>query len=174
MNKIALIIGRFQPMHLGHLNLIDRYYKAGFFIKIAIGSSQKSYEKHNPLTSKERKEKIRRAMKEYKIKRYKIYNIRDIKDDSKYVKYVLRKVGRFDVILTGNPFILKLFLDYKSRKPWNIESFEEKSGRPGGNVTSGDIRKRWIKGTNKKGLPKSVFEYLKAINFSERVKKAQR
>ena len=66
-NKISLIIGRFQPFHLGHLNLIKRYHQSGYFIKIAIGSSNKSFEQKNPLSSKERKECITKALKEFKI-----------------------------------------------------------------------------------------------------------
>ena len=165
MNKSVLIIGRFQPLHLGHLSLIERYYNAGFFIKIGIGSSQKSHEKDNPLTVKEREKMINRVMKEYKINKYKIYSLSDIDADSDYVKHVLKIVGKFDTIVTGNPKVLKLFLKYKNKNPWNIESFEESSGRPGGEITSGIIRERWMKKPDKKGLPKSAFDYLKSINI---------
>ena len=171
IDKIALIIGRFQPFHLGHLSLIKRYSKAGFFIKIAIGSSNLGYKKENPLSSQEREEIIKKAMKEFKVKKYKIYKVPDIHKNSNYVKYVLDRVGRFDTIVTGNPRTLKLFVKYKSKRPWNIESFEESLGRPGGNITSGEIRKRWLKSPSRKHLPKSTFDYLKSINFSDRLRK---
>lgn len=172
MYKKALIIGRFQPIHVGHVNLIKRYSKAGYFIKIAIGSSQKSFEKHNPLTSKERDKKIRLAMQEFNIDKYKIYHVPDINNDSNYVKHVLKIVGKFDIIVTGNPKILKLFVKYNSKKMWDIESFEERTERPGGKITSGIIRDNWLKEKNyNKGLPHSVVDYLKSIHFSERLKK---
>src|SRR3989344_9636342 len=170
MDKIVLVIGRFQPFHTGHFNLIKRYHDAGFFIKIGIGSTQRSGDKYNPLTFKERKEIIKKAMKEYKINKFKIYNIPDIHNNINYVKYVLKIVGKFDTIVTGNPKVLKLFREYKCKNCWNIESFEEKLGRPGGKITSGIIRDNWLKKSNQRGLPKSTFDYLKSINFSERLR----
>lgn len=165
----ALIIGRFQPIHLGHIKLIKRYCDAGFLVKIGIGSPKKHHEKHNPLTVKEREEQIRLSMGEYKIKNYKIFRIPDIEKDSNYVKHVIKIVGSFDTIITGNPRVLKLFLNYKSKNPWNIESFNE-TKRPGGKVTSGIIRERWLKKPSKFGIPKTVFEYLKKIEFSKRLR----
>ena len=170
MSKSALIIGRFQPIHVGHLSLIERYHRAGFFIKIGIGSSNNSLQKHHPLTADEREEKIKGLMKEAKIKNYKIFHIPDIRKDKYYVKHVLKIVGRFDIIITGNPSVLKLFLKYHSQHSWNIESFEESISRPKGNITSGIIRRNWLKKPSRNGLPESVFRYLKKLNFSKRLK----
>ncbi len=170
MSKIALIIGRFQPLHKGHINLIKRYSKANYIIKFGIGSSDKSFEKDNPLTSEERNEIIRLAMKELKIKSYEIYHIHDIRDDNYYVKHVLNIIGKFNIILTGNPKVLKLFRDHETKTPWNIESFEETT-RPGGEISASQIREIWSKRVSKKGLLKSTFNYLKSINFSERLNK---
>ena len=62
MSKKLLVIGRFQPFHIGHFNLINRYHKAGFFIKIAIGSSDNKLGQKNPLTKDEREEIIKKVM----------------------------------------------------------------------------------------------------------------
>lgn len=171
MSKKLLVIGRFQPFHVGHFNLIKRYHNARFFIKIGIGSSENELSQKNPLIKKEREEIIKKAMNEAKIRNFKIFQIPDINNDSNYVKHVLKIVGKFDTIVTGNPVVLKLFLEYKSKNPWNIESFEESSGRPGGKITSSIIRKRWLKKSDKRDLPKSTFDYLNSINFSDRLKK---
>jgi nicotinamide-nucleotide adenylyltransferase len=169
MSKIALFIGRFQPIHKGHLKIIERYAKAGFFIKIGVGSANKENEKYNPLSFKERKEMIITALSEVKIKNFQIYAIKDIKEDKNYVKHILKIVGKFNVIITGNPHVLKLFIDYPGKNNWNIESFEE-SKRPGGNITSGIIRKRWLNGSNRTGLTQNCFKYLKNIDFTKRLK----
>lgn len=170
-SKNALIIGRFQPIHKGHLNLIKRYSMAGYFIKIAIGSSDKKFEKDNPLTAEERENLIKKALKENSIKNYKIYHVPDIKSDKSYVSHVLKIVGSINTILTGNPYILKLFLKKNAKNSWNIEAFEETSGRPGGKITSGIIRKLWLNKPDKKGLTKSSYNYLIKIGFTERLKK---
>ncbi len=171
MHKTALIIGRFQPIHLGHLSLIERYHKAGFFIKIGIGSSKAVSSKHNPLSAQERKEQIELAMKEMHIQKYKIFFIPDIKQDDHFVQHVLKIVGKFNIIITGNSSILKLFLNYAHKDPWNIESFEEAVSRPEEGITSGTIRKMWLNRPHKKGLLNSTFTHLKKIDFSERLKK---
>ncbi len=173
MKKVALIIGRFQPIHIGHLKLIERYYKAGFSIKIGIGSADKSFEKHNPLTGAEREEKIRKAMKEYSIKKFRIFHIPDISSDKRYLDHVLKIVGSFDTVITGNPSVLKLFLTNNKKHNWNIESFEESALRPGGKITSGIIRKKWLLKASKSGLAKSTYEHLKKINFSQRLKESK-
>jgi nicotinamide-nucleotide adenylyltransferase len=169
MNKTALIIGRFQPIHLGHLSLIERYHKAGFFIKIGIGSAGVACGKHNPLSTVERSELIKLAMEEKGIRRYKIFSIPDVADDSCYVKHVLKIVGKFNCVVTGNHSILKLFLKYEHKNPWNIEYFKEAVSRPGGDITSGMIRKKWRNKPSRKGLLKSSFKYLKEIDFSHRL-----
>ena len=168
MNKAVLIIGRFQPIHNGHLSLVKRYNKAGFFIKIGIGSSNRKEDIKNPLNIKEREEIITLAMKEIGIKKYRIYHIPDIKSDSHYISHVIKIVGAFDVLVTGNPWNLKLFRDYKKDNSWNIESFEEKT-RPGGEINATTIRKLWLKKPSNKGLPNSVFKQLKKINFPDRL-----
>lgn len=169
MKKIALIIGRFQPIHSGHLKLIERYYKAGFSIKIGIGSANKDIEKNNPLTGTERKKIIQQTLNETGILRSKIFLIPDIKEDKKYLAHVRNIVGHFDTIITGNPWVLKVFLTNNKSHAWNIESFEEESGRPGGNVTSGLIRKRWLIKPSRYGLAPYTYSFLKEIDFTKRL-----
>lgn len=173
MSKIALLIGRFQPIHKGHIRLIERYSKAGFSIKLGVGSTNKSLERDNPLTFNERKKMISMALKESNIKKFQIFSIPDIKEDADYVKHVLKIVRKFDTIITGNPRVLKLFLKYNCKKPWNIESFHE-SQRPGGEINASMIRKIWLKQPNKRGLLKSTFAYLKSIKFTDRLKKIKK
>ena len=60
--KKGLILGRFQPFHLGHLNVINEVIKEGLLPIIGIGSSQEGNTVNNPFTSKERIEMIRAIM----------------------------------------------------------------------------------------------------------------
>ena len=78
--KKALILGRFQPLHLGHLNIIHEVMKEGLLPIIGIGSSQEGNTANNPFTSKERMEMIITIMDGLGTA-YEIYNIPDINDN---------------------------------------------------------------------------------------------
>lgn len=54
----GLLIGRFQPFHMGHLSAVKFALSQVEKLWIGIGSSNKSHEKRNPFTADERKEMI--------------------------------------------------------------------------------------------------------------------
>ena len=58
----AAIIGRFQPFHLGHLELIRQIMNENDEIIILIGSSQANYTLKNPFTAGERVWMIRDSL----------------------------------------------------------------------------------------------------------------
>ncbi len=161
--KTLLIIGRFQPFHLGHLHVIKKYSKDKFFIKIGIGSSEKYHEKKNPFTNIEREEMIRLTLKENKIKNYKIYHIPDKIDDTEWVKNVKNKIGGFEILFTGNKHVKKLLKDQVK-----IHYLNEKE-KPR-DISATNIRKKWLECKSKKGLPEAVFNYLKKIRALDRLK----
>lgn len=165
MNKILLLIGRFQPFHLGHLNIIKRYHSKGFFVKIGIGSAEKPQEKLNPFSDKERENMIKLALNEIKIRNYRIYKIPDTKSHKEWLKKTVKIIGPFDVLFTGNKKVKTLF-ENGSKK---IYYFNESKDRFKG-IKANDIRKKWSKTKSRAGLPKSVFLYLKKINTLDRLK----
>ena len=54
----GLLIGRFQPFHLGHLEAVNFALSKVDMLFIGIGSSNKSNQIRNPFTADERKEMI--------------------------------------------------------------------------------------------------------------------
>ena len=74
----ALFIGRFQPMHNGHIYVIKEILKEHSKIIISIGSANKSHENLNPLTLEERKEMINIVMKKEHITNYEIIEDNDV------------------------------------------------------------------------------------------------
>ena len=56
--KRGLVLGRFQPFHFGHLELIKEMVKEEIEPLICIGSAQHSHTSENPFTAEERKEMI--------------------------------------------------------------------------------------------------------------------
>lgn len=57
--KLAIVIGRFQPLHLGHLSLIDKAYKEADKVLILVGSSNQLPDYKNPFSFDERVQLIR-------------------------------------------------------------------------------------------------------------------
>jgi len=108
--KTALFIGRFQPMHIGHLDAIEWILEKYRKIIIVIGSSQESRTEENPFSFEERKEIIEKTLTSERIKenRYEIIGIPDFYDDKAWVGMILNKAV-FDVVFTRNPWTERCF-----------------------------------------------------------------
>ena len=85
--KRGLVLGRFQPFHFGHLELIKEMVKEEIEPLICIGSAQHSHTDENPFTVDERKQMIETVMKTFNCK-YKIFGIPDINNYDMYVSHL--------------------------------------------------------------------------------------
>ena len=66
---VGLFIGRFQPFHNGHLNLVNHIMEeSSEKLILAIGSAQESHTLENPFTAGERYSMIASAMEDEGIK----------------------------------------------------------------------------------------------------------
>lgn len=152
--KIGLLIGRFQPFHKGHLWLVKKMAQEVDELKIAIGSSQEKRTKKNPLSATERKEIIKKVLKANNIKKFKLYYLPDINSDARWVSYAKKRVGKFDLVYSGNPWVVRLFRE----KKYKVIKIKEIAG-----ISGTKIRKLvHEKKTYKKYLPQQVFLYLRA------------
>jgi nicotinamide-nucleotide adenylyltransferase len=105
----ALLIGRFQPFHNGHLHLIQNLSKTYNEVIIGVGSSQYSHTAENPFSYNERHEMIARSLTDAGITNYRIVAIPDIHDPPHWVDHVLSYVNDFDVVISNNPETCRLF-----------------------------------------------------------------
>lgn len=105
----ALFIGRFQPFHKGHLQMIIRAAHTYDEVIIGIGSSQYSQTGDNPFSAEERKTMTTESLMDAGIKNYQIVFIPDIHNPPKWVDHVLFLVPHFDVVLSNNPLTKQLF-----------------------------------------------------------------
>ena len=106
----AAMIGRFQPFHLGHLELVRQILDENDEIIIIIGSSQANYTIKNPFTAGERVWMIRNSLIESKVDMSKVFLVNAI-DDENNVKWLsnIRSVSPpFRAIYTGNNFVKTL------------------------------------------------------------------
>lgn len=103
----ALYLGRFQPYHLGHHQVLKKIAKEVDEIIVGIGSAQKSHEIENPFTAGERVLMVSSAIEEFDIKHY-VIPIEDIQRNSLWVSHVKSMVPPFEIAYTNNPLVIEL------------------------------------------------------------------
>jgi len=166
-NGIALFIGRFQPLHHGHIFILNNILKLKKKVKIGIGSSQLSHTLNDPFTSDERKKFINLALEKRNISsmRYKIYNIPDIFNAKRWVDHVISIVGEFDTIYSNSDWVRELFSNKGIKVERKISIFKKKFN--GNNIRNLIVKsdKKW-----KSLVPKEVVELIEEINGIERIK----
>jgi len=105
---IALFVGRFQPLHKGHVKVLKNLLKKYDKDIVAIGSiGERS--KENPFTFQQRKQMIKLVFpKEVKKGKIVIIGIKDYFDDEKWSNALMKK-AKFDVVVTGNKWTERCF-----------------------------------------------------------------
>jgi nicotinamide-nucleotide adenylyltransferase len=106
---IGLLIGRFQPFHLGHLDAVKFALSNVDELLIGIGSSNKFNEKRNPFTADERREMIESSLDDATLKKVRIYYIPDVDDHERWTYRVDEIVPRYDVVFSNDEFTHTLF-----------------------------------------------------------------
>lgn len=170
MNRV-LYIGRFNPLHLGHLQAIEYIFKTEISLDqliIGIGTAQESYTLLNPFTSGERFEFLIHALKEKKIPcdKYLIVPVPDLKDNNQWFSYLTSLLPKFDTIYTNNSLVILLAekfgnikvnpIPLTNRKEWSATFIRNQM------ITNDDS---WVK-----NVPSSV---IKLISEFEGVKRIQ-
>lgn len=109
--NVGLLIGRFQPLHKGHLHLIKRSLHYVDKLIVALGSANRSDEQ-NPLTLSVRKKMVEDLIIKEKLKKKitKIVSIDDyLEDDSMWLKKALVRAGKFDVLIGNDEWTDSIF-----------------------------------------------------------------
>ena len=161
----GLFIGRFQPYHLGHHEVVKRIIEEVDELIIGIGSAQESHSIENPFTAGERVLMISRALDELEIRK-KVYIIplEDIYRNSLWVAHVCSMVPPFDVVYTNNPLVYRLFKEagFRVLKPAMVNRTE---------YHGTEIRRKMLEGEDwEKYVPKAVVEVIKEIKGIERIR----
>ncbi|MBI5377361.1 MAG: nicotinamide-nucleotide adenylyltransferase [Thaumarchaeota archaeon] len=106
---IGLLIGRFQPFHLGHLDAVKFALSSVDELLIGIGSSNKFNEKRNPFTADERKQMIESSLDETTLGKIKIYYIPDVSDHERWTYQIDEIVPKYDTVFSNDEFTHTLF-----------------------------------------------------------------
>jgi nicotinamide-nucleotide adenylyltransferase len=163
----GLIVGRFQPFHLGHLATVAdlRRSRPESPLVLAIGSAQESYTPENPFTAGERVEMVLRAFAEARIEGCLPIPVADIHQHAQWVAYLRGLLPPFDVVYTNNPLTRLLF----EREKIRVESpvFVDRE-----NYMGAVVRRRLVEGSEwKKLVPPAVARYVEEIGGPERLRK---
>jgi len=168
MPKRALIFGRFQPFHLGHLEVIRWALKTFDELVLLVGMADESHTVRNPFTAGERIWMIRESLIEAGISLDRIITA-TVPTMSVYVGnafYILNLVPKVQAIITRNPVIAQVFKDAGLEV---IIPPDFKRDKYRGTT----IRKMMLNGENwQECVPKAVVRIVEAVKGIERLKKA--
>lgn len=93
--NIAVFIGRFQPMHFGHLNVIEEAFERADHVVVLVGSSGSPRCHRNPWTFDERSRMIRESVPSHLRKRLQVKALEDAAyNDTRWVQNVQNLVMR--------------------------------------------------------------------------------
>lgn len=109
--RTALVIGRFQPPHEGHLHLIRNAASSADSLIIAIGSADKSHSVRDPFTAGERIRMLQTALDEAGITAAHLIPVDDLGRYALWVAHVQAHCPPFDLVVTGSPLTERLFRD---------------------------------------------------------------
>ncbi len=163
---VSLFIGRFQPVHRGHLHTIKQILERDEILIIAIGSAQHSHTPDNPFTGGERVMFLKYALMEEGISMDRMYIIPvpDVGINPIWISHLRSLIPYFDRVVTHNPLVKTLFRDAE------IEVFEtellERNTFSAKHVR--DLM-RWD-GEWEPLVPPSVVKLIKEHKLDERVK----
>ena len=160
----GLLIGRFQPFHLGHLDAVLFGLARTENLFICIGSSNKSNERKNPFSAEERREMITLSIEPSITDRIKIFDIPDVGDHEKWTFEIDKTVPKYDVVFTNDEFTRTLFEKRKiSVISVVLKDREKFSGTNIRNLITED--KNW-----RDLVPQGTRNVLDSINAKERLK----
>lgn len=111
MWRSGLLVGRFQPFHLGHLYAVRYALEKVSALYLVIGSAEKSHQPDNPFTAGERTYMIKAALEEANVdcRRVLIIPVPDASAHSLWVASVKSMVPKFDVVFSNDPLTRRLF-----------------------------------------------------------------
>jgi nicotinamide-nucleotide adenylyltransferase len=163
---VGLYVGRFQPVHRGHVYAVNYVLERVDELIIGIGSAQFSHEPENPFTAGERFTMLRLALDEAGVDRrlYTIIPIPDTQVHSIWVAQVLAYTPSFNTVFTNDPLSRQLFME-AGFKVENIRFYKRAV------YSATYVRDRILNGGNwGKLVPEAVARYIKQIGGVERIR----
>jgi nicotinamide-nucleotide adenylyltransferase len=166
MKMRSLLIGRYQPFHKGHLEVIKNILTEVDDLVIGIGSAQISHTIDNPFTAGERMTMISGVLREEGIvgRCDYIIPIPDLWNNALWVNHVKSLTPHFDIAYTGNQLAQRLFREggVEVRVTPLFDRIK---------YSGTEIRKRMLKGDDWESLvPRATIRVVEGIKGVERLR----
>lgn len=159
----GLLIGRYQPFHRGHLEVLLEVMGKVDELIIGIGSAQESHTEENPFTAGERIEMIRLCLDGEQKAKTLIIPIPDVNRYAIWVSHIESLVPPFELVFTNNPLTKSLFEEWEYNVlPTPMFDREIYSGR--------EIRERIMNDEPWEDLvPEQTVDFLKSLDGKSRI-----
>ena len=105
----GLLIGRFQPFHLGHLEAFQFALSKVDKLWVGIGSSNKPAQKNDPFSTEERKEMILSSTDDSMKDKISIYFIPDFDNHIQWIEKIDNIVPKFDIVFSNDELTKHLY-----------------------------------------------------------------
>ena len=159
----GFLVGRFQPFHSGHQQLVEGIAEEVDELVIGIGSADASHTVRNPFTAGERMVMISNVMADIDVQTY-VVPLEDIDRNAVWVSHVESMCPPFDVVYSNNPLVIRLFgeANYEVRDSRMIDR---------GRLRGTRIRERIIDGAAwKDRVPEAVVGAIAEIDGVQRLR----
>ena len=105
----GLLIGRFQPFHLGHLEAFQFALSKVDKLWVGLGSSNKPAQKNDPFSAEERKKMILSSINDATKDKISIYFIPDLDNHVKWIEKIDTIVPQFDIVFSNDELTKHLY-----------------------------------------------------------------
>ena len=105
----GLLIGRFQPFHLGHLAALRFALPKVDKLWLGLGSSNKPMDKNNPFSVDERKKMILSSIEDSIKNKISIFPIPDLDNHVKWIQNIDTIVPDYEIIFSNDPMTEHLY-----------------------------------------------------------------
>ncbi|MFA5945217.1 MAG: adenylyltransferase/cytidyltransferase family protein [Candidatus Thermoplasmatota archaeon] len=162
----ALVLGRFQPFHLGHKALVREALGRGATVVLAIGSSTAKPGLRNPFTTAERRQMVEAVFpNEIRSGAIVLAEVPDLHDPLRYAAHALAITGPVDVVYGNDDMTTGLFeragLRVESPGLVERERYEAKAIRA--QIAADDL-------TWRKSVPPAVADLLLKMDAARRLR----
>ncbi|MDG6928474.1 MAG: nicotinamide-nucleotide adenylyltransferase [Nitrososphaerota archaeon] len=165
----SLFVGRFQPLHFGHLTAVEYALKNSDRLVIVLGSAEKSYESKNPFTGGERLEMLHSTLAAKKMMpRVTVVPVPDVENHGIWVSYVESMSPPFQKVFSNDYLTVALF----RKAGYDVEEVPLYRREE---LMATEVRRRMAAGEDWSPLvPEQVRDVLERVGGAERVKELSR